>query len=317
LWHAAINTDRASAVVVLLTALRKGTSEDAVDRQWDLLEFVAQDPSPVLRAAGLHELKFMLALDAERAVGLFERMVRGEPRLRRADPFQEFLYYASREHFTTLLPYLREVMQIDDPKIQQRGAELGVLAHLALRTTQCGEATALAGALAEEIVRGPAEWRRGAAHIYAHNLADYPGDQCEAGLRRLLEDPDKEVRQYVAWLTHQLRPEHVVTRSTFLSAFATSRSVRSALYGFAEYLWEHGSVNPPWALETVEALLDNRHPDDEHDGLAGGDHLVRTALRVYTDPTADERLRHRAMDVFDRLMEHFSHAALGCVCQVA
>ncbi len=57
----------------------------------------------------------------------------------------------------------------------------------------------------------------------------------------------------------------------------------------------------------LEAVLNNAH--DEQPYSPAGGKFVRLALRLYTDPTADQHLRTRAMDVFDRLMERHTYEA--------
>ncbi len=190
LWAAAINTDRGTALLTLLAALRKEAGDVAVQRRWALLDFVARDPSPVLRAAGLYELQFMLEIDGDRSISLFEEMVRQQPRLRSVETFHDLLYYGAFGHLARLAPYIREVMHADDAKVRQRGAELAIIGHLASLGTDDVEAIRLAEALTQEVLNGPAEWRRGAAQIYAHNMADYPGDQCVTRLLHLLNDSD-------------------------------------------------------------------------------------------------------------------------------
>ena len=76
---------------------------------------------------------------------------------------------------------------------------------------------------------------------------------------------------------------------------------------FAEYLWEYGADDPPWALSVLEAALDNLHPAGPI--RRGGEQFVRLVLRIYTDPTADAAIKSRAMNAFDRLMEHYAYEA--------
>jgi hypothetical protein len=315
LSHAALNTDRGAALRTLLAALSKEEGDHAVQRRWDLLERTARDPSSILRAAGLEALMYMVRVDHDRAITVFEAIVRNQPRLQSVPAFRLFLYYASFGRFSRTGPYIREMVHAELPETRQRGAELAVLGYLSPRGLENTEAVALATDLAQEIMGGPADLRRGAARIFAHNLADHPADECEAGLRRLLDDPDLDVRREVAWMTHRLRPEHMITRQSFLSAFAGSWAVRSGLQEFTEFVWEHCGVDPAWALTAVETLLDSTHPN-EHQGWFGSEeHLVRLTLRVYTDPLADAELRERAMRGFDRLMERFSSRALNALSE--
>lgn len=313
LHHGAINTDRGSALRTLMYALGKEASNVARERRWALAEFVAGDPSVVLRTAGIEALLYLLDADRDRAIGLFDEIVGGHPRLRETGPYQHFLYYGSFGHFTRLGPHVRDLMHAGGADARQRGAELAVLGLLSAAGLE--DDAALARQLAEEAITGAPEWRRGAARIYAHNWADHPTTQCETGLRRLFEDPDPDVRREAAWMTHKLRPEHVMTRQEFLSTFAASRAGSSGAHDFAEYLWEHGMFDPAWSLSVVETLLDNGHADDEHAGFGGGEDLVRLVLRVYTDHGADTALRYRAIALFDRLMDRFAGYALTALAE--
>ena len=193
---------------------------------------------------------------------------------------------------------------------RQTGAELAVIAEISPRGLESDEGREIAARLAEQALTGLPEWRRGAARIYAHNLADGPVDQCVAGLRRLMNDEEEEVRREAGWTVHPLRGEHLAVLRDFLLEFAASRSAPRELHGLGEYLWEHGPVNPPWALSMVDAILDNQHPEEGRGSFGGGEDLVRLVLRIYTDPIADEALRERAMDTFDRLMDRYAYHAL-------
>jgi hypothetical protein len=315
LHHAAINTDRGVALRVLMHALANDNSDAALQRRWALAEYVTNDPSVVLRTAGLDAILYLLRADRDRAIALFEQTVREYPRLRTTHPYQEFLYYGSFGRFARLGRHVRDLMHADAPDARRRGAELVVLSALSAAGLENDEARALAAQLESEAITGLSEWRRGAAHVYAHNWADHPTGQCETALRRLFDDPDADVRRQAAWMTHKLRPEHAVTRQEFLRAFAASHAARSGAHDFAEYLWEHGMLDPEWALSVVETLLANQHADDEHRGFGGGDDLVRLVLRIYTDHGGSAALRERAMTVFDGLMERFAGSALTALSE--
>jgi len=261
LRHAAINTDRGVALRTLMYALGEQQSDSSLQRRWGVAEFVASDPSLVLRSGGLDALQYLLNADRGRAIDLFEQIVRGYPRLRLTEPYWGFLYYGRFGNFTRLGPYVRDLMHAEAKDARQRGAELAALSVLSSAGLENEAASALAQELAEEAISGAAEWRRGTATIYAHNWAGHPTNQCQIGLLQLFNDPELEVRRQAAWMTHKLRPGHVLPHQSFLSAFAGSAAGRSGAYQFAEYLWEHAMLDPAWALGVAETLLDNPHAD--------------------------------------------------------
>ena len=117
-----------------------------------------------------------------------------------------------------------------------------------------------------------------------------------------VEDEDEQVRNFVSDPFRSLREEHVYTLRGFIEAYVASRALHSGLPEFAEYLWEHGPVDPPWALSVVEKVLSNHQDEQSELHFAGGEELIRLVLRVYTDPTVDGSTRAHAMDVFDQLM---------------
>jgi hypothetical protein len=313
--HGAINTDRGVALRVLMYALGKQGSDADHARRWAVAEFIAADPSVVLRAGGVDALVYLLEIDRSRAIDLFEETVRGYPRLSTTDPYQSFLFHGSFGQFARLEPYIRDLMHVDASAVRQRGAELATLCVLAAAGLESESAQALAERLAEEAMTGMPDLRRGSARIYAHNWASHPTGQCEAGLLRLFGDADPEVRRQAAWMTRKLKPEHALQRQEFLLAFAGSRAGRSGASDFAEYLWEHGMLDPGWALSVAETLLNSREADDQYTGFSGGEDLVRLVLRIYTDPVADSGLRGRAITLFDQLMDRFSGYALAALAE--
>lgn len=311
----ALNTDRGAALRVLMRALARDSSDTAVAQRWALIDTVVRDPSPVVAAAGLAALLPLLDADRSRATDLFEALVRSHPRLVTTTAYARFLYYASYGQFRRLGPYIRDLMQARSPRDRQRGAELAVLGALSSAGLEDDAARALANELAESAITGALEWRQGAARIFAHNWADYPGPECQAGLVRLFNDSAVEVRREAAWMTHRLRPEHVVVRQTFLSEFAASHAARSGAHDFAEHLWQHGLLDPAWALSVVATLLENPYADEEGPWFGGGESLVRLVLRVYTEQSAGTALRERATTLFDQLMQRFAGYAMAAISE--
>jgi hypothetical protein len=298
----AINTERGAILHALMRALSLEDGEKPLESRWAWMEYAAADPSLLFRAGALAELVYLIEEDKTRAIALLEKLSRGMPRLREFHSFHEVLYWGSFGCFERLAPYVEEVMRSEPPQARTRGAELAVIAQISTRGLESDAARSAAERLAEEVVTGELEWRKGAARIYSHNLVDGPADLCVHGLRRLLNDEDEAVRREVVWFVHQLREEHLFSLQNFLEEFAASRSYREDVHSFEEFLWQHGLLDPAWALNVVEITLDNSHPAKPYGGR-GAEELVRLVLRIYTDPTGDALRRERAMDMFDRLME--------------
>jgi hypothetical protein len=300
-----LNSERGSALMTLMRALNKRGNAEAISRKWELLEFVVSDGSIALHAGAIEELLYLLNNDRERAISLFEQLINGYPALLRSHYSDDFLYYGFYKNYFRMKPYIVAMMNEAHENIRQRGAELACIAAISLHAMESEEAHADSKVLAEKALTGEAPWRRGAARIYAANLNREPSELCVAGLIRLLDAEDKEVQKFISDPFTSLREENIFSLRQFIEAYADSRSLYSGLSDFAEYLWKHGPLDPPWALSMVEKILNNSHGDQSELRFAGGEELIRLVLRVYTDPSIEKQTREHAMDVFDQLMERF------------
>lgn len=121
----------------------------------------------------------------------------------------------------------------------------------------------------------------------------------------MINDDAAEVRQQINTLFYELRSEHLSELQAFLEVYAASRSFQDQSHFFAEYLWENSTIFPDLTLSLIDIALYNTHVPEANVGFFGGEKLIRSVLRVYIDPNADEAMCRRAMNLFDRLMERF------------
>jgi hypothetical protein len=304
-----LNSDRGASMRTLMQALDARREEGDEERMWALIEHAAADPSTALRAGAIEELLYrLLTEDRGRAVALFERLMDGHPALLCDHDATSFMYYGSYRHFSRMEPYIRALMGHEDEKCAQRGAELASVAAITSADALGSEADlSSARSLAEDAITGPPALRRGVAKVYARNMDSRRSDLCARGLIRLLGDDDEQVRKSVGSAFMHARGAGVPEVRAFVETFAASRALAGEEDDFAEYLWEYGPDDPPWALGVLEAALDNPQPTGYI--RRGGEQFVRLALRVYTDPTADADTKNRAMDAFDKLMERYTYEA--------
>jgi hypothetical protein len=96
----------------------------------------------------------------------------------------------------------------------------------------------------------------------------------------------------------------------FIEVFAGSGFAHFGGDNLGRYLREYGSADPDWALGVI-ALALQAYNESTSQRLPSmeGDNFVRLVLQLYTDPTASEGLRDRAMDVFDQLMKRYAYEA--------
>jgi hypothetical protein len=128
-------------------------------------------------------------------------------------------------------------------------------------------------------------------------------------LIRLVNDEDEEVRRLVTDAFSRLRSIHEPDARQFIERFAESRALTEGEDDFAEFLWDYGPDEPVWALEIVEAVLENQHRSAASLWGSGGEDFVRLVLRVYNDATVNDALRERALDAFDRLTDEYAYEA--------
>ncbi len=108
--NAVINNERGIAFQTLMRIFDNRNSVIYEERRWKLLEFVAQDPSPVMRVAGIEELKYHLQNCKGEATTLFQQSVRGRPEILRAGATREFIYWAMNGQLQVLLPHIEKMM---------------------------------------------------------------------------------------------------------------------------------------------------------------------------------------------------------------
>jgi hypothetical protein len=175
------------------------------------------------------------------------------------------MYYGSYQHFSRIEPFVRALMNHGDEPCAQRGAELACVAAISsANALGSDEDLSTARALAESAVTGPPTLRRGAAKIYARNMDSRQSDACARELIRLLDDEDDEVRRMVGGAFAHARGVGDPGTRRFVEEFAASRVLAEEVNDFAEYLWEYGPDDPPWALSVLEAALDNLPPPDPY-----------------------------------------------------
>jgi hypothetical protein len=303
---ATLNTDRSCALSTAVRALLLADTTPPPARIWSLLESMVPEPSPVLRAAAVESLTYLLRHDRARATRLFEEMVASMPALCSFPEFHHFLYYAAHGQFGRLLPFVEAMLESDDAKTRGQGAELATLGHIADSWIEDETARSAVDRVAARVCTADDAMRAGAARIYAYNWQNHRGDRCAAGLLQLRNDPDADVRREVAHVAYKLREEDLLGRRAFLVDFADSHAAMSAHHELAEFLWIHAATDPASALHVGERLAQNAHAEDGSHRYREGNDLIRLALRVYTDPLAEPSLRGRAMDLFDRLLVRYT-----------
>lgn len=304
-----LNSDRGSSFKTLMRALDQLGAEEDTRRKWELIEFVATDPSTSLRAGAIEELLYVLHIDRERAITMFERLMDGHPNLLQSQFTHRFLNHGIYKYYSRVRPFICSLMDEDAERGQQTGAELACIAMISPKAMSSVEEQIQAKELARQALSGPPAWRRGAAQVYARNFAGKSSPVAVQELSKLLNDEDAEVQRLVSRLFNSLRGEHIFKMRPFIEAYAASRSLNSSRDELAKYLFENGLLDIDWTLAIIAIILNNQHGAEKSPRSLGSEELIRITLRIYTDPTSGVLARTQAMDLFDRLMERSAFEA--------
>lgn len=301
-----LNSERGSAFGSLMRVFDSLRTDEALKCKWNLLEYAATDQSTALRLGAIHELTYMLQYDHNRAIELFERLLDNHSVLIASSRVREFLYWAFNKNFVRLSPHILAMMAHQTEDVQEQGAQLACIAALSTSAMESPKARQLAELMAEQALTGPPSLRRGAAHIYAHNIASSAIEVCKQKLKTLLDDEDEKVREKIDHMFFRLQGDYFFPMRDFIEDYASTER-HEFEHEFAVYLYEHGLLDAEWTLMIVEKVISRDIKPNRW--LWGTEELIRLVLRIYTSPMVNTSLKKRAMDVFDLLMEKHSGEA--------
>jgi len=303
-----INTVRGTAIRTLCWCALKRKPPD-IQLALRALQLGVNDPSTAVRACAIDSSIGLLPDRPTQAVTLLEDALDGHEDLLRCQPTHRLLRFACLSHFPPLRRFIQAMMSGDDEAARQTGAVLACLA--AFSQTDAED-------MAETAVCGDPPLRRGAAHVYAVNLANPRLEEtCIIQLARMLNDSDQHVREAIGECFRQLRGEHLFRLRGFIRAFLSSRALREGAFNLVRYLRANLRQDPDLALEAVEAIL-TELGDEVMDMTTATAHLQRELVPITLDVyghSRDAKQRERAMDLFERLLARGSYVARSALAE--
>jgi len=266
------------------------------------LEQFSSDPSSAVRSCLIELLPFALRLDANRVISIFNRAVESRPELLACHVSHNFIHYAMGQSVHEMLKHVESLIDSDLEEAREAAGRLAAIAYL---VTPHGRY------LYSRCMRGDVALRQGVAKVLARNV-DRPDllQKCLIGLRKLMNDPDKNVREKVGEVFEYL-PLPVKPIKHFVQSFLHSRSLVDATRDCMKYAERIQLEHPGIALtiaERIQLELGKDIVDIQKATALLDDDLVNLAVSIHTHSGA-LKLKSRAMDVFERVMDLGSHYA--------
>jgi hypothetical protein len=304
-----INTARGKAVRTYIKCILKSPSSD-VTAFLTTLEQVCSDASSAVRSCLIEFLPFVLRLDTRRVIAIFDRAVENRPELLACDVSHNFIRYAMGFGVPEMSKHVQWLTRSDLEKGREAAGRLATIAYL---VTPSGRH------LYHRCMQGDVALRQGVAEVLARNV-DRPDllKKCLTGLRKLMDDPDKNVREKVGDVFKFLPPPTNQTRR-FVHSFLHSRSVVDAAHDCMKYAERIQIEYPGIALaiaERIQTKLGKEIVDIQKATALLDNDLVNLAISIQTH-SGNIGLNSRAMDLFERVMDIGSHYARKALEEVS
>ncbi|MGV7116663.1 NACHT domain-containing protein [Paenibacillus kyungheensis] len=302
------NSVRGSAMNALMKIYHKKEKE-----KWGLLDYAVGCDDISLRAGAIYELKYMIQIDRERSLNLFEKAIEGNPQLYSITYTHDFCYWAMGQPFERLVSKLDAFIMDEKYEVQQRGAELVAVSLLSENNFESPYVKEQVMTLLTKTMNGNTHHRRGVARTLSYKFSGNVSSIVIDGLLQLMNDEDEDVQRQISVLLLDIEKNCKDLREEIkvvIMAFAGSRSMTYG-GGLGLILWKHATNYPDWTLSVINEIMQNEHLNNREDWYFNSRDLILTVLNIYTDPFSDEVLQNQAMDTFDVLMKSFSLQAQG------
>lgn len=310
IYECYINSERGAAFAALMRIFDAESPEQVHKQKWDLIEFASSDGSTAIRLGAIEELSYMLHYDRDRAWFLFEKLMIGKDILLDATQVREFLHWGMYKNFLRAKPYIEKMIERLKPETQEMGAELACIAAISDVAMESDAALNVAQELAGKTLGGSPSLRRGAATVYVFNAThgSEPAirSRCAEKLKNLINDDDEEICKKIDNIFFHLHEGLFFELKSLVGELALSKQ-HPMSYALADYLWNHGMLDPAWTLDIIKKMIGKSTQPQEW--AAGAEEMMRFVLRVYTSQVSENTLREEAINIFDLLMKKYAGTA--------
>ena len=330
-----INTVRGTAIISYATCVR---SSDSYDNEVFLttLEEVTSDNSSSVRACLIRMLPYVLNLDGNRVVSIFECAIEGRHELLENRVSHDFIYYSIHSHSKEMLKHIESLGKSSDEKVCEAAGRLATLCFFknddarGLLQSYVQDWRILSKAILQRLtsifsldaprvrtiigdqMNRARSFRKGMATVLARNV-EIPNllDKCLTGLSALSRRADDGVLGNIGGAFEYLPAPDRMEVVSFINKFiATNFPIRTSTR-LLKYAIKNCLLHNDFALETAEKILqkftENETVPQEFYWHVDKD-LINLVILVYNHSN-DPCLRSRAMDLFDQVMETGSDQA--------
>ncbi len=295
----AINSIRGAAVERLTTCFNDKTLTNKI---FNTLEYIADNASPVTRAAAIWKLGYLNNLDKQRNLQLYLRLVYDyNPKLltiklHGAHPLLLLIHV----DFEKLIPFITKAIEIEETH--------EVMSHIILFAwfydyTKSND-------LLERILTISKNAKKKVLYLAFQNIKqDKLFDKCFIILNRFLDEDDEDIAFEYEHGFRELKPNFFMDHIDFLRKYVVSNIGKYRDYHFYKYLLDCIKDSPEKeiaenCIELIGKFKNHQKPDIQKSGLRQEPLQVLldsySIIREYSVPTP--HLEY-AMDVFDEMLK--------------
>ncbi len=303
-----INTARGSAVRVYMQFAVKdyipiGKSTIAV------IDKFACDPSTAVRSCLIEFLPYVTKLDKDYSVKIFQKAIKDHPELLENRVSYNFIHYALNHNTSDMFQYIEFLSQGKSEESHEVAGRLATITYLINNKYDD---------LYLRCIEGDSHTRKGVTAVFARNV-DQPKllSICIDGLSKLMYDKEKSIREQVGQVFEYLPPPDGNVQH-FINNFLNSEMLEESARYCMSYAEKIQFGYPQISLLIAEKIIEKFNKDVVDFQKAAGlldDNLVNLAVSIQTH-NDDIKIKARAMDLFEQVMDLGSHYAQKVLEQV-
>jgi hypothetical protein len=261
---------------------------------------LCSDPITAVRSCAAFAVHGLMRWRRDKAVeNLLVLVQDNEDRLLATNPVQRVMIDAMATHWDRVRPVVERMLASEDDEARDAGGALASIAGL--DESDAGDL------LAQALADGDARIRKGVAKVLAARaIASRYRDRCTAGLRRLFEDEDAEVRQEAAKVFWRVRDRQLAELDDVAHAFLASQAFDVNYHHFLHALKVSTADVVDLVLATADRMVSSygRRLGDLRESIGGDSrYLSDLVLQVLGTLDADRAKINQALDVLDVMLE--------------